>query len=380
MSGDSDKKELYTPSTTVVTVDEFSTSAEKEPLCKRLQRRCSLRLAFWGVGIGCIVAAVLVGVALRVIVGYALRNKDGGSGDDDADLRWKASGRQIPGLTFKEEGSWKGPFFFVLGADTQLGLIDQMNNVTANPSWDEELRRLDLIISHLNCMNPKPKFFIICGDLVNAFPQNLPMRWERQGKDLKTSLLRLDSSIPVICVCGNHDIGNTPSSATVARYRGSFGDDYFSFWVGGSFFIVLNSQLYFDDSLVKGLSAAQEAWLDDILKSTSTQSPRHIAVFLHIPPFRENIDEPADYFNLALEKRKPLVNKLFNAGVSKIFAGHFHRNSGGFAFERRLEVIVNSAIGRVWAGKPGARIVKVNETDIQHEWFDLEQFPTNVEL
>ena len=49
-------------------------------------------------------------------------------------LRWKAKGRQIPKLGPEEEGDWQGPFFFVLGADTQLGLIDQMNNVTVNPS------------------------------------------------------------------------------------------------------------------------------------------------------------------------------------------------------------------------------------------------------
>jgi len=197
---------------------------------------------------------------------------------------------------------------------------------------------------------------------------------------LKKSLLRLDPSIPAICVCGNHDIGNQPSEKTVTRYRGSFGDDYFSFWVGGSLYLVLNSQYYVDDSLVKSLSTAQESWLDVILNSTSTKSAKHISVFLHVPPFRTDINEESDYFNLALEKRKPLINKLFNAGVSKIFAGHFHRNSGGFAFERRLEVIVNSAIGRVWAGKPGARIVKVKKNDITHEWFDLDQFPGNVEL
>ena len=50
----------------------------------------------------------------------------------DVTLRWKARNQQIPGLTFDEQGSWQGPYFFVFGADTQLGLIDQMNNVTVN--------------------------------------------------------------------------------------------------------------------------------------------------------------------------------------------------------------------------------------------------------
>ena len=55
---------------------------------------------------------------------------------------------------------------------------------------------------------------------------------------------RLDKSIPLVCVCGNHDVGDKPTVATVSSYRQSFGDDYFSFWIGGVHFIVLNSQYY----------------------------------------------------------------------------------------------------------------------------------------
>jgi len=341
----------------------------------------------WGISFAVVILFVVAFVCARIAIGYMVRGHSRHDGEDnDVILRWKASNLEIPGLTISQEGSWKEPYFFVFGADTQLGLIDQMNNVTVNPSWDEELRRLGVIINHMNSMKPKPKFFIICGDLVNAYPERYPDRWKRQGNDLKNALLRLDVSIPVICVCGNHDIGNQPSSDAIAKYRGSFGDDYFSFWIQGSLFIVLNSQYYKDDSLVPDLSAAQELWLDTILSASNksspsfTSSPRHIVVFLHIAPFKYEEDEPDDYFNLAIEKRKPLLSKLFNAGVRKIFCGHFHRNAGGFAFDRRMEVIVNSAIGRVWAGKPGIRIVKVKEDDIKHEWFDLEKLPSSVEL
>jgi len=85
-----------------------------------------------------------------VAVGYAVQRR---VDDKPIILPWRASDRKIPGLTFEDEGIWQGPYFFVLGADTQLGLIDSFNNVTVNPSWNEELRRLDLIISRLNAMN-----------------------------------------------------------------------------------------------------------------------------------------------------------------------------------------------------------------------------------
>ena len=60
----------------------------------------------------------------------------------------------------------------------------------------------------------------------------------------------LDPDIPAICVCGNHDIGNTPTRESVKHYVDKFGDDYFTFWVGGVKFIVINSQFYEDASQV----------------------------------------------------------------------------------------------------------------------------------
>jgi serine/threonine-protein phosphatase CPPED1 len=61
----------------------------------------------------------------------------------------------------------------------------------------------------------------------------------------------LDADIPLLCVCGNHDVGNAPSHVTVERYVSEFGDDYFGFWVGGVRGIVINSNLYYDPSQVR---------------------------------------------------------------------------------------------------------------------------------
>lgn len=61
----------------------------------------------------------------------------------------------------------------------------------------------------------------------------------------------LDPSIPLLCVCGNHDVGNAPNAVTVERYVSEFGDDYFGFWVGGVRGLVINSNLYYDPSQVR---------------------------------------------------------------------------------------------------------------------------------
>ena len=55
----------------------------------------------------------------------------------------------------------------------------------------------------------------------------------RQVASFKEALHALNPSIPLILQPGNHDIGQRPTPADVQRYRELFGDDYFSFWVGG---------------------------------------------------------------------------------------------------------------------------------------------------
>lgn len=60
-----------------------------------------------------------------------------------------------------------------------------------------------------------------------------------QENDFVDVFKELDDKIPLICVCGNHDVGNTPTVQTVSTYRNVFGDDYFSFWIGGLLFRTL---------------------------------------------------------------------------------------------------------------------------------------------
>jgi len=347
-------------------------------------------------------AAVFAIVLLKCLINLIVTSPTAHNSGEIAPLRWKASNNEIPGLALKEEGDWTS-FFYVHGADTQLGLIDEWNNVTNNPGWEEELRRLGEVVKKINAMQPKPKFFLIGGDLVNSFPQTAPYPsgtgprvddefeptedvWRRQAEDFLLTLSTLDASVPVICVGGNHDQGNTPTTATIQKYRSLFGDDFFSFWSGGSLFIVLNSQLYKDPDLVPRIAQRQEEWLDAVLTSEDRRTARHVIAFMHIAPFRDDVDEEEQWFNLPVRVRRPLLNKLFDAGVRKIFCGHYHQNAGGFyvpggasAFDGKLEIVITSAIGRVWAGGPGVRIVKLQD-DISHRFFNISDIPTRNEM
>ena len=146
----------------------------------------------------------------------------------------KPKDRLFPGLTEKEEGTWNGPFYFIQAADTQFGLIDGWNGVPPDEvTWDEEIKLTNKAIECINKLEPKPKFVTICGDLVDAAPET--EQHELQIKDLLSCLEKLNPDIPLLCLPGNHDIGNTPTEKTLMNYKRDFGDDFYSFFAGGEY-------------------------------------------------------------------------------------------------------------------------------------------------
>ena len=190
---------------------------------------------------------------------------------------------------------------------------------------------------------------------------------DAQIKDLKDTLSELDPRIKLICVCGNHDIGDIPTVQSIKMYNNEFGDDYFSFWSNGCKFIVLNSQMYFNSTRIEELKKEQDSWLNLELHS-DTADHKHLVIFQHIPLFIEKSDEPDHiYFNIPYTERKGLIERFKKAGVHKIFCGHYHKNAGGFDDE--LECVVTTAIGaQLGTDRHGYRLVEVSENDIKHEF------------
>lgn len=78
-----------------------------------------------------------------------------------------------PSLLLEKEREWKGPFYFIQGADTQFGLMKAWstgNCDTGGDEWGQEIRLTEQAVEAINKLNPKPKFFVLCGDLVHAMP------------------------------------------------------------------------------------------------------------------------------------------------------------------------------------------------------------------
>src|SRR3989304_4809917 len=100
--------------------------------------------------------------------------------------------------------------------------------------WDSrQYRKAIEIANHL-----RPDFVVVGGDMVDD------ANAEDQLDELMAVTARLDRSIPMYWVPGNHDIAPdalVPDSASIASYRDAFGPDYYVFEVAGTRFLVVNT-------------------------------------------------------------------------------------------------------------------------------------------
>ncbi|KAJ6635648.1 Serine/threonine-protein phosphatase CPPED1 [Pseudolycoriella hygida] len=266
------------------------------------------------------------------------------------------------------EKEWCGPFTFVQAADTQLGLIDRYLLNIDNFKWEKEKALCRESIRRINAMEPKPKFYIICGDMLDAFPyegQSTATR-KKQYADFVDIFKTLDPEIRLLCVCGNHDIGDIPTPEAAKLYRSQFGQDYFAFCYGGVLFVVLNSQYFMCPDAMPDETAKQLEFIDKL--ALINPKPKHIVIFQHIPFFLQHPDEGNfDYFNIEKELRLQLLDKLYNLGARYIFCGHYHGNCGGFY--KDMEQVVTTAIGAPLHNDPsGFRIVNVFDDRLSHEF------------
>ncbi|OWA50574.1 Serine/threonine-protein phosphatase CPPED1 [Hypsibius exemplaris] len=309
-----------------------------------------------------------------------------------------------PRKAFQMDAKWRGPFFFVQGADPQFGMFDGFLRGKTDPkliSWEEDIALMRIAANDLNKMTPLPAFFVICGDLVHEFDVN-PLK-KAQERDLLRILADIDPAIPIALIPGNHDIQNTPTALAINHFKDTFGPDYYTFDARGLRCICINSQFF------KSFEATPSAeflqlqkdffrWFDGEIDRTAhdlrTGLIQHAVVFQHIAWFLERPDEPDDYFNVDYQIRQIYLQKLVYAGIKACFCGHYHRNGGGKAGPHgELEVVVTSAIGMTLAvgtdgqlveGKAdnpsGMRVVKVTDESITHDYFPLHEFPTEVKL
>jgi len=310
----------------------------------------------------------------------------------------KARGRVHQDFASKSEECWLGEYDFIQLADPQLGMLHW------DKEWDEELLMLRLSIKQINKL--RPRFLLISGDLINAFPSGdgaNPVAAGRQVASFKDVLRSLDPEIPIVLQPGNHDVGQTPNPDDVDRYCNRFGDDYFSCWVGGVFYISINSQYYMDCVNTPQLREAQDQWIMERLESGAARAAKHIVILSHVPPCMGDEDEKQGWSNWELSARGNILRAAERAGVKTWFCGHYHGNVEWRSREG-MEIVVTGASGSAinWTcpaatvacqdrpdfmncvGRPavvadtshsGLRVVRVRQDDIIHRWLTLSEVP-----
>jgi len=318
---------------------------------------------------------------------------------------------------------------FVVCADTQFGMLNH------NQDWTQEMEYAKEAVKEINKLEPKPKFVCVCGDLIDMeqsfyhnkkkkekasqssqnkkkFPSPPPEFsldqcheiQQKQQNDFKQIFSQVDQTIPLVCLCGNHDVGNRPNKASIERYTNAFGDDYLAFWTNKTYNIVLNTNLFADPSEAQDLFDTQLIWLEQRLQYGQKHKANHIFVFGHHPWFLYHEEEddlslkgispypqewgsnpdpnagfPDYYFHVPLQYRQKALKLFQQYKVSACFSGHFHQNliaKTSFG----MDMIVTAPLSmtfqstgidqnkrKEWfANQRGMRVVKVKKDGFEH--------------
>jgi 3',5'-cyclic AMP phosphodiesterase CpdA len=212
----------------------------------------------------------------------------------------------------------------------------------------------------------RPDFVVMGGDMVDD-PDS-----DRQFAELRRITKRLDG-VPMRWVAGNHDAAPDmvrPTAASLSRYRRRFGPDHYAFEHLDVTCIVVNTVVWQHPELVREEWERQVAFLERALNAARRRRSAHILVFGHHPLFTLAPDEPDSYWNIPLERRRPVLDLLGAYRVRAFFCGHWHRNGGGW--DRDLEIVVTGPVGYPLGDDPsGFRVVDVDDDRVEHRYVAL---------
>jgi 3',5'-cyclic AMP phosphodiesterase CpdA len=257
------------------------------------------------------------------------------------------------------------PFYFMMVTDTQLGMYEN------NRSFVRETANYEFVVATTNRL--KPGFVIVLGDLVNKEGD------AGQIREFQRITQKIDPAIPVYYVAGNHDVGHEPTPETVAAYRKAFGRDYYSFRAGPIYGIVLDSTLIHTPKNAESEYQEQLSWLKAELEKAKGSDARHIIVFQHHPYFISDAQEPDQYSNIVLERRKPIVELLHQYNVHYVFAGHVHKSSVGK--DGDLEMTVSGPVSMPFGEEgSGIRLAEVTAAGVRHRYYEFGKMPDGLAI
>ncbi len=256
------------------------------------------------------------------------------------------------------------PFLFVQLSDPQFGMF------TGDTNFTQETANHEFAVATINRL--KPAFVVVTGDLVNK-PGDAAQITEYQRINSK-----IDRSIPVYDVAGNHDVENVPTPQSIAAYTNLFGPDYYSFRHGDFVGIVLNSSVIHSPQKSSDHLEEHERWMIAELEKARDSKARHIVVFQHHPWCISSATETNQYFNIPIERRARYLALFQKYGVRYTFCGHYHRNA--FARDGKLEIVTTGPVGKpLGRDQSGLRLAIVREDRIEHRYYELGNLPNRID-
>ena len=194
---------------------------------------------------------------------------------------------------------------------------------------------------------PNPGLVFHVGDLAQEYPGS---RFFDTGR--RAAVTQFEASgLTVNFAAGNMDIGDKPDPTVPAgwvepgflkRWDEDFGKSFYSRTEGDRHFIVLNSQIM-NTTLPEAME--QREWLELELV---THAGYQVFLFLHLPPFLVDEDEPGlgSYDVLDDPDRSWLLELCRNFDVEAMFSGHTHFQVFNRAGDTRLYTLPSTTTTR----------------------------------
>jgi 3',5'-cyclic AMP phosphodiesterase CpdA len=268
----------------------------------------------------------------------------------------------LAGVAWSQEAT---PYFFIQITDPQFG------KYTQNADFRQETANFEFAIATANRL--KPVFVIVTGDMINK-PGD-----KAQLDEYFRIAAKLDHSIHLYNVPGNHDVGDHPTPASIAAYTARFGPEYYRFRERDLTGLVLDSNLIFDPAGAPEQAKKQETWVKSELEKARKEKVPHLVVFQHHPWFLVSTLEPDAVFNLPRAARMRYLDLFGQCGVSHVFTGHLHINL--IVNSGPVELVTTCSLGKP-RGKDqsGLRIVTVRPSGIEHRYYEMGEMPNEIKL
>ncbi len=266
----------------------------------------------------------------------------------------------IPSVIFGQDRK-QNSFFFIQLSDPQLGFYSQGSD------FSREREQMMTFIEAINLL--KPAFVVISGDLVHQKDD------EAQLAGFDSLCRKIDSSIPLYLIPGNHDVGNDMTEEGTKQFVRRYGSDRFVWKKKDCCVIGFNtSEIRSGDSQRE---ATEYQWVDEQL--SKCRKCKHVVLVGHYPFFVSSPDEPDSCDNIPLAVRRKYLDMFCRHGVDVLLSGHLHRCNQ--TYYEYLRMVTSAAAGYTSdEHKPGMMIVTVLPEIVHTAFYEIDHLPRSVNL